>query len=95
MEYNDLLNELFDLLDENSDIKNIKSLKKKLLADKDLQDELNLYKKLMTVHEKKKLFQNIDYVQYLKSENNIRLLIVEIKQKFNCFNNRKCQHESH
>lgn len=93
MEYNDLLNELLDLLDENIDIKNIKSLKKKLMNDKSFQDNLALYHEQKSVSVKKKLFQNEDYVKYLESENNIRLLSIDIKSKFN-FANRGC-HESH
>ena len=93
MEYNDLLNELLDLLDENIDIKNIKSLKKKLMKDKSFQENLALYHEQKSVDLKKKLFQNEDYVKYLESENNIRLLSIDIKSKFNLVN-RGC-HESH
>lgn len=93
MEYNDLLNELLDLLDENKDIKNIKSLKKKLMNDKAFQDNLALYHEQKSVSVKKQLFQNEDYVKYLESENNIRLLSMDIKSKFNLVN-RGC-HESH
>ena len=89
MKYNDLLNELFDLLDENQDIKRIKTLKGKLINNLELQNNLSLYKETRNVESKKKLYENQDYVKYLESENNIRLLIADIKKKFN-FTNRKC-----
>ena len=89
MKYNDLLNELFDLLDENQDIKRIKTLKGKLINNPELQNNLSLYKETRSVESKKKLYENQDYVKYLESENNIRLLIADIKKKFN-FTNRKC-----
>ena len=82
MKYNDLLNELFDLLDENQDIKRIKTLKGKLINNPELKNNLS-------VESKKKLYENQDYVKYLESENNIRLLVADIKKKFN-FTNRKC-----
>ena len=37
MEYNDLINELLDLLDKNKEIRRIKELKNKLLQDKDVE----------------------------------------------------------
>ena len=89
MKYNDLLNELFDLLDENQDIKRIKTLKGKLINNLELQNNLSLYKETRSVESKKKLYENQDYVKYLESENNIRLLVADIKKKFN-FTNRKC-----
>ena len=89
MKYNDLLNELFDLLDENQDIKRVKTLKGKLINNLELQNNLSLYKETRSVESKKKLYENQDYVKYLESENNIRLLIADIKKKFN-FTNRKC-----
>ena len=89
MKYNDLLNELFDLLDENQDIKRIKTLKGKLINNPELKNNLSLYKETRSVESKKKLYENQDYVKYLESENNIRLLIADIKKKFN-FTNRKC-----
>ncbi len=89
MKYNDLLNELFDLLDENQDIKRVKTLKGKLINNLELQNNLSLYKETRSVESKKKLYENQDYVKYLESENNIRLLVADIKKKFN-FTNRKC-----
>ena len=94
MEYNDLLNELLDLLDENPDIKRIKELKLTLVSDKRLQDNLALYHETKTISSKKKLLENSNYKEYLVLENKINLLIYDIKKKFNVFNARSCN-ESH
>ncbi len=95
MEYNDLLNELLDLLDENPDIKKIRKLKIKLLNNQELQDNLAIYHERKTVDSKKKLLENLDYKEYLILENNIRLLILDIKNKFNTFKIGGCLDESH
>lgn len=94
MKYNDLINELLDLLDKNSDIKNIKILKNKLINDKELKSNIENYQITKSIEIKKKLFQNSDYLNYLKYENNLNLLIHDIKNKFVIFNNRKCNNES-
>ena len=95
MKYNDLLNELMDLLDENPDIKKMKRLKNDLINDTTFQSLIQKYKIEKTVSNKVKLYENSKYLEYLKCENNINLLIQDIKRKFNVFNNRKCYHESH
>ena len=89
MKYNDLLNELFDLLDQNEDIIKIKKLKKKLLEDKSLKSDLDNYRLYKTSNNKKKLLSNINYLEYLKYESNINFLIQDIKSSFN-FTKRKC-----
>lgn len=89
MKYNDLLNELFDLLDQNEDIIKIKKLKKKLLEDTCLKSDLDNYRLYKTSNNKKKLLSNINYLEYLKCESNINFLIQDIKSSFN-FTKRKC-----
>ncbi len=83
MKYNDLINELLDLLDKNKDIINVKNLKNELLNDSDFLSYLNNYKILNSVNNKKKLYENKSYVEYLHSETNINILIQKIKKKFN------------
>ncbi len=95
MKYNELINELLDLLDNNYDIKRIKSLKKNLINDASFIKMLNNYHVEKTVANKKKLYENKYYLEYLQCENNINKLIYSIKSQFKEFNNRKCQHESH
>ena len=90
MKYNDLINELLDLLDKNEDIKKIKILKENLLKDNVFLKQLDDYKLFKTVEKKQKLFENKDYKEYLIRENNINLLILNIKNKFNIISSRKC-----
>ena len=90
MKYNDLLNELLDLLDKSSDIKRIKELKTILLNDKTLQDNIALFKETKTITSKRKVLDNIYYKEYLSLENKINLLIYDLKKKINIFNIRGC-----
>ncbi|MBR3660969.1 MAG: hypothetical protein IKN63_03590 [Bacilli bacterium] len=90
MEYNELINELIDLLDKNLDIKNIKRLKTKLLNNLDFLSELENYKLNKNIENKKKLYENKDYLSYLKSETNVNLLILSIKNKFKILESREC-----
>ena len=90
MKYNDLLNELLDLLDKSPDIKRIKELKPLLLNDKTLQDNLNLYKETKTLESKRKVLNNSYYKEYLSLENKINLLIYDLKKKINIFKIRGC-----
>ncbi len=90
MKYNDLINELLDLLDENSDIKKVKSLKDKLISNKELTKDIENYKLIKTVDNKKKLYTNQEYLEYLSSEVAVNLLIEKIKKKFSVFSSRKC-----
>ena len=89
MEYNNLINELLDILDKNEDIKKIKELKNKLLKDDKLLEEIKYVKNNYNVESKKKLYNNLDYKEYLKLENNINLIILNIKQKMK-FTRRSC-----
>ncbi len=90
MKYNDLINELFLLLDENQDIKKIKKLKKSLKEDKNLQTLLTDYKNSLNVKLKKRLFENPDYLEYLKCESNLNILVFDIKKRFSKFQERSC-----
>lgn len=90
MKYNDLINELLDIIDKNEDIKIIKELKEKLLVNSTFLGELENYKINKTIDNKKKLYNNTDYLNYLRSETNINILIQEIKNKFSIFNDRRC-----
>ena len=95
MKFNDLINELLDLLDENPDVQKIKTLKKELLNDKEFQGDLERYHSEGSVLLKRKLFANPSYFEYLKCESNLNLLIYEIKKQFNTFSKRICQNANH
>ena len=83
MKYNDLINELMDLLDKDEDIIKVKELKKELLNDSPFLCALKNYKLEKNINNKKILFDNPKYLEYLNSTNNINMLILEIKKKFN------------
>ena len=90
MNIDEKLNELFILLDNNSDIKKIEELKNKI-TKKEL-DLINNYRNNPTVDNKKKLYDNKVINDYLTIESNINYLIMEInsifKRRHSCENNK-------
>ncbi len=89
MEYNDLLNEFFDLLDNNKDIIRLKELKTTLLEDISFLEEIKKVRECPSVESKKKLYNQENYVEYLKLETTVQLLLQTIKQKLQ-FSSRSC-----
>lgn len=89
MKLNILLNELMDLLDNNPDIKKINELKNNI--DNDTLELINEYRINPSVSNKKRLFNNSFYIEYIKSESNLNYLIMEINNKLkrghDCENN--------
>ena len=80
MYINEKLNELFDLLDNNKDIKKINELKNKI-TDVELK-LINDYRNNPNIENKTKLYDNPLIKEYLICENNINYLIMEINKKF-------------
>jgi hypothetical protein len=80
MNINKLLDELFNLLDNDINIKKIKKLKSKI-TNKEIE-LINLYRNNPTVENKKKLYENKVINEYLTCESNINYLIMEINNKF-------------
>ena len=80
MYINEKLNELFDLLDNNKDIKKISELKNKI-TDIELK-LINDYRNNPNIENKTKLYDNPLIKEYLIYENNINYLIMEINKKF-------------
>lgn len=89
MKYNELLNELFNILDNHKDIIKLKQLKTTLLEDSSFLEEIKKVRECPTVDSKKKLYTREDYVEYLKLETKIQLLLQSIKQKLQ-FTSRSC-----
>ena len=89
MEYNNLINELLDILDKDENIIKIKELKNKLLNDNKLLEDIKNVNNSPSIESKKNLFNNSDYKEYLRLESNINLIILSIKQKLN-FSSRSC-----
>lgn len=90
MKYNELINELLDLLDKNEDIIKIKKIKKELQEDKNLIKKIQEYQLTKDINLKKELYQNSTYQEYLQAETNINYLILAIKKAWQIFSNRKC-----
>ena len=82
MKYNDLINELLSLLDNNDDIKHIKTLKESLKNNQEFLKKIDNYHQNPTSLNKQELYDNLDYVNYLKSETNIIFLLEDIKSSF-------------
>ena len=74
------LDDLFNLLNDNKDIKEIQKIKKKI-TKKEL-DLINEYRNNPTIINKKKLYENEVINKYLTCESNINYLIMEINNKF-------------
>ena len=81
------MQELFELLDSNDDIKETKKLKDKI-SDKEI-NLINNYRNNPTIENKKKLYENKIIDEYLKRESNINYLIMEINNKFK--RSKRCQ----
>lgn len=56
MKYNELINELLDLLDKNEDIIKIKKIKKELQEDKNLIKQIQEYQLTKDINLKKELY---------------------------------------
>ena len=86
MNINNKLNELFDLLDKEENIKKIERLKKKITKEE--ISLINNYRINPTIESKKKIYDNEVISDYLICESNINYLIMEIN---NCFKrSKKC-----
>ena len=90
MDINTKLNELFDLLDQNEDIKKVDLLKRKITT-KEIE-LINNYRNNPNIENKKKLYNNKIINDYLTHESNINYLIMQINNKFKrskcCENNK-------
>ena len=99
-ELNIKIDNLIELLDNDSRINEINSLKDKLLSNNDLIDKINKLRSLDKYSDeyktlKKELFLNKDFVRFKELESEIDFLILEINNKLNTLTNeRRCKHES-
>ena len=90
MNINKKLDELFNLLDNEKNIKKINKLKKQI-TDKEIE-LINNYRNNPTIDNKKKLYENKVINEYLTCESNINYLIMSINSKLkrskNCESNK-------
>jgi len=94
MKYNDLLNELFDLLDKNKDIIKLREIKPKLLTNSKLLADIETYQVTKSIALKKKLYTYPEYLEYLHLENNLNFLILEIKNRQSIAKNKKLSYNT-
>lgn len=79
-EINQKLEELFSILDNNIEIRELLELKKNITSD-DIK-LIDNYRLEPTLQNKKKIYENEKLQKYLLLETEINYLIMEINQKF-------------
>jgi len=89
MKLDKLLDELILLLDNNSNIKKIDEIKKNI--NKETLDLINEYRMNPSVSNKKKLYQDKVFLEYIECESNINYLIMVINQKFKLSRGKSCE----
>jgi cell fate (sporulation/competence/biofilm development) regulator YmcA (YheA/YmcA/DUF963 family) len=99
-ELNYKIDELINILDDDSRIKEISLLKEKLTNDSVFLDKINKLKTLDIYSNeykelKKEMFLNEDFVSFKELENEINFLILEINNRLRTLTNeRRCNHEN-
>ena len=89
MELENLLDELITLLDNEPNIKKMNEIKKKI--NKETLDLINKYRINPSVSNKKKLYNNEVFREYIECENNINYLIMHINNKFKINRGKNCE----
>ena len=74
------LDELYNLLDNLDCLKNIERIKENISDG--LINLINNYRNNQTVENKKKLYENNDFLEYIKNETELNYLIMNINNKF-------------
>lgn len=99
-ELNYKIDNLLDILDQDSRIIDISNIKKHILEDNDFLIKFNRLKELDKYSDKylelkKEIFTNDDFVSFKELETEINILIFEINKKLKSLTNEKvCVHES-
>lgn len=94
------IDKLKEKLDNDTRIKEIKELKKKILSNKELLSKISRLKELDKysgeyIELKKDLFKNDEFVRFKELENEIDFLIFEINNHLKeLTNERRCKDES-
>jgi len=89
MELDKLLDELIEVLDNNSNIKKMNEIKKNI--NKETLDLINEYRMNPSVSNKKKLYHDKVFLEYIECESNINYLIMTINQKFKLSRGKSCE----
>ncbi|MBE6146964.1 MAG: hypothetical protein E7168_01370 [Firmicutes bacterium] len=88
------LNEVFMILEEESFLKELESLKLKLMSNSSFLELLNKYQTLDSYSSlkdelKNEIYLNEDYLKYQTLENELFFLILSINQKFSVLIDKK------
>lgn len=95
------IEELLELLENDSRIQDLKKRKEKLLKNKTFLESMTKLQNLDIYSDeyaklKQKLFKNQDFVEFKHLENEINLLILEMNQRLKKLTNERwCSHENH
>lgn len=83
-------------LDNSELIKEIKKLNEEISNDKELLENIKIYQKTKSLEVKEKIFQNENYIHYKQLENEINLVILQIKSSLKSINDISCggKHEN-
>lgn len=93
------IDELLEILNQDTRIIEFKEHKQKLLDNQEFLDKIKTLQQLNIYSDeykilKQELFQNSDFVEFKQLENEINLLILEINQKLKSLTDeRSCHHE--
>lgn len=99
-ELNYKIDNLLDILDQDSRIINISNIKKRILEDKNFLIKFNKLGELDKYSDeylelKKEIFTNDDFVSFKEFETEINILIFEINKKLKVLTGKKgCIHEN-
>lgn len=89
MELENLLDELITLLDNDPNIKKMDEIKKKINSE--TLDLINEYRLNPNVSNKKKLYNNEVFREYIECESNINYLIMHINNKLKIGRGKNCE----
>lgn len=94
------IDELLEILEQDSTIMELKKCKKRILNNQEFLDKIKKLQQLDIYSDeymnlKIELFQNPDFIEFKHLENEINLLILEINNKLKLLTDgRSCHHES-
>lgn len=85
--------ELKKELDNSKQVKELKSINKKIMQDEKLLEDIKKYNETQSEEIKERIINNKLFREYKQKENEINFIILEINQKLKEINNRNkgCQ----
>ena len=84
--------EFLDILNESDLVKEIEKLKKKLLKNEELLNNINIVKETNDKELKVKLYENKDYLRYNELINKLNIILIDINHRLKkLINEKKCE----